>query len=121
MSLEMVYKYIDEHTEVFIQDLVRLVRQPSVSAKGEGIAECARLVEEMMREAGLSTKVLVGERGNPVIYGEVRSKKSEKTLLFYDHYDVQPPEPLERWDYEPFSGKIVDGKIYGRGVTDNKG
>ncbi len=117
----MVYKYINEHAETFIQDLVRLVRQPSISAKGEGIAECARLVEEMMQEAGLSTKILMGEVGNPVIYGEVWSKNSEKTLLFYDHYDVQPPEPLEKWDYEPFGGKIVNGRIYGRGVTDNKG
>ncbi|MEM3464188.1 MAG: M20/M25/M40 family metallo-hydrolase [Candidatus Bathyarchaeia archaeon] len=121
VSLEKVYNYIDGHAEDFVQDLVRLVRQPSVSAKDEGIAECARLVEEMMRETGLSTKVLEGEKGNPVVYGEVRSKSSGKTLLFYDHYDVQPPEPLEKWSCEPFSGKIVDGKIYGRGVIDNKG
>jgi acetylornithine deacetylase/succinyl-diaminopimelate desuccinylase-like protein len=121
MSLEKVYNYIDEHAEAFVQDLVLLVRQPSVSAKGEGIGDCAKLVEEMMREAGLSTKILSSEKGNPVVYGEVKSKGSRKTLLFYDHYDVQPPEPLEKWDYDPFSGKIVNGKIYGRGVTDNKG
>jgi len=121
MSLEKIYNYIDGNSEAFVQDLVRLVRQPSVSAKGEGIAECARLVENMMRDAGISTKILSGERGNPVVYGEVKSKTSRRTLLFYNHYDVQPPEPLEKWDYDPFSGKIVDGKIYGRGVTDNKG
>jgi acetylornithine deacetylase/succinyl-diaminopimelate desuccinylase-like protein len=121
MNLEKVYSYIDEHAEAFVQDLVKLVRQPSVSAKGEGIAECAKLVEEMMREVGLSTKILSGEKGNPVVHGEVKSKSSGKTLLFYDHYDVQPPEPLEKWDYEPFSSKIVNGRIYGRGVTDNKG
>ena len=121
MSLEKVYNYIDEHAEAFVQDLVRLVRQPSVSAKGEGIGDCAKLVEEMMGEAGLSTKILSSKKGNPVVYGEVKSKGSGKTLLFYDHYDVQPPEPLEKWDYDPFSGKIVNGKIYGRGVTDNKG
>ncbi|MEM3770613.1 MAG: M20/M25/M40 family metallo-hydrolase [Candidatus Bathyarchaeia archaeon] len=121
MSLEKVYNYIDGHAEAFVQDLVRLVRQPSVSAKGEGIAECAKLVEKMMRKTGLSTKILVSEKGNPVVYGEAKSKSSGKTLLFYNHYDVQPPEPIEKWNYEPFGGKIVDGKIYGRGVTDNKG
>jgi len=121
MSLEEVYTYIDSHAENFVNDLVKLVKQPSVSAKGEGIEACAKLVEEMMREIGFSTKIFVGEKGNPVVYGEKPSQKSRKTLLFYDHYDVQPPEPLEKWAYEPFSGKIVDGKVYGRGASDNKG
>ncbi|MEM0058514.1 MAG: M20/M25/M40 family metallo-hydrolase [Candidatus Bathyarchaeia archaeon] len=48
-------------------------------------------------------------------------KKTTKTLLFYNHYDVQPPEPLEEWKYDPFSGKVADGKVYGRGAVDNKG
>ena len=121
MSLEKVYKYIDAHTDDFVEDLVKLVKQPSVSARGEGIEACAKLVDEMMQETGLSTRIFKGERGNPVVYGEKLSKKSDKTLLFYDHYDVQPPEPLEKWTYEPFSGKIANGKIYGRGASDNKG
>lgn len=121
MSLEDVYGYIDSHTDDFVEDLVRLVRQPSVSAKGEGIEECARLVEKMMQEVGLSTEILGGKRANPVVYGEISSEKSAKTLLFYDHYDVQPPEPLEKWTYRPFSGKRAGGKIYGRGASDNKG
>jgi acetylornithine deacetylase/succinyl-diaminopimelate desuccinylase-like protein len=121
MSIDKVYAYIDAHANDFVKDLVRLVRQPSVSARGEGIKECAELVEEMMHEIGLSTKTFKGAKGNPIVYGEKSSKKSSKTLLFYDHYDVQPPEPLEKWTYEPFSGKIVDGKIYGRGTSDNKG
>lgn len=121
MSLEKIYKHIDVHQNDFVEDLVRLIRQPSVSARGEGIEKCAQLVEEMMRETGLSTRTFKSERGNPVVYGEKSTKKSDKTLLFYDHYDVQPPEPLEKWTYKPFSGKIVKGKIYGRGASDNKG
>ena len=121
MSLEKVYKNIDVNAENFVEDLVKLVRQPSVSARGEGIEECARLVEEMLRETGFSTKILRHGKGNPVVYGELKSKKASKTLLFYDHYDVQPPEPIEKWTYAPFSGKIADGKIFGRGVSDNKG
>jgi acetylornithine deacetylase/succinyl-diaminopimelate desuccinylase-like protein len=121
MSLEKVYAYIDSHTDVFVESLVKLVKQPSVSAKGEGIQECAELVEKMMRETGLSTKTLHEEKGNPVVYGEIKSQKSDRTLLFYDHYDVQPPEPLEKWMSNPFSGKIANGKVYGRGASDNKG
>ena len=121
MGLEKVYKYIDAHADDFVEDLVNIVKQPSVSARGEGIEACAKLVEKMMQEIGLSTEIFKGERGNPVVYGEKLSKKSGKTLLFYDHYDVQPPEPLEKWTHKPFSGKILHGKIYGRGASDNKG
>ena len=121
MQLDKVYEYIDSNSKRFIDDLVRLVRQPSVSARKEGMQECAEIVEEMMREMGISTRIIPEEDGNPVVYGEIRSKSSKKTLLFYDHYDVQPPEPFEEWICDPFSGEIRDGKIYGRGVADNKG
>ncbi len=119
--MNKVYEYIDAHADDFVVNLVKLIEQPSVSAKGEGMQECAELVEKMMHEVGLSTKIIHEEKGNPVVCGEIKSKKSRKTLLFYDHYDVQPPEPLEKWKYEPFSGKISGGKIYGRGASDNKG
>jgi len=121
MSLKNIYKYIDVNAQRFVEDLVRLVKQPSVSAKNEGIQQCAEMVEGMMREAGLSTKIIPVEEGNPLVYGETRSKEPRKTLLFYDHYDVQPPEPLEEWICDPFGGEIRDGRIYGRGVSDNKG
>ncbi|TET64488.1 M20/M25/M40 family metallo-hydrolase [Candidatus Bathyarchaeota archaeon] len=121
MHLQEIYEYVDAHSQEFIGDLVRLVKQPSVSAKGEGMQECAEMVEKMMREVGLSTRIIPEEEGNPVVYGEIKSETSKKTLLFYNHYDVQPPEPLEEWICDPFSGEIRDGKIYGRGVSDNKG
>lgn len=121
MSLEKVYKYIDANADSFAEDVAKLVRQPSVSAKDEGIEECAELAEGMMQEIGFSTKILRHTRGNPVVYGEIGPQKLSKTLLFYDHYDVQPPEPVEEWTLEPFSGTIANGKIYGRGASDNKG
>ena len=121
MSLEEVYKYIDAYADSFVEDLVKLVKQPSVSAKGEGMEECALLVEKMLQEIGVSTRIIRGEKGHPVVYGGIKSKKSDKTILFYDHYDVQPPEPLEKWTCKPFSGKIINGKVYGRGASDNKG
>jgi acetylornithine deacetylase/succinyl-diaminopimelate desuccinylase-like protein len=121
MSLKQVFRYIDEHSESFLRDLTRFVKQPSVSAKREGIQECAHLVEQMLLELGCSTRILPEKKGNPVVYGEIRTKNSEKTLLFYDHYDVQPAEPLEEWKFGAFSGRIHRGRIYGRGTSDNKG
>jgi len=121
MQLEKIYEHIDSNQQNFIRDLVRLVKQQSVSAKNEGIQECAKMVEEMMKKVGFSTRFIQEKKGNPVVYGELKAKESKKTLLFYNHYDVQPPEPLEEWICGPFSGEIREGKIYGRGVSDNKG
>ena len=121
VGMKKVYGYIDRHSQNFIQEVARLVKQPSVSAKGEGMQECAEMVEKMLCEAGFSTQIIPEKDGYPVVYGELKSKNSKKTLLFYDHYDVQPPEPLEEWKFDAFSGKVYEGKIYGRGVSDNKG
>jgi len=121
MHLEKIYEYIDSNHRNFIKELVLLVNQPSVSAKNEGIRECAKMVEEAMKKVGFSTKFIEKKKGNPVVYGELKAKEPQKTLLFYNHYDVQPPEPLEEWICDPFSGEIRKGRIYGRGVSDNKG
>ncbi|UCE95626.1 MAG: M20/M25/M40 family metallo-hydrolase [Candidatus Bathyarchaeota archaeon] len=121
MSIEKVHDYIDQHSQNFVSELVRLVKQPSVSAKGEGIQECAEMVENVLQKAGFSTQLIPEKGGYPVVYGELASKKSKKTLLFYDHYDIQPPEPLEEWKFDAFGGKIHKGRIYGRGSSDNKG
>ena len=120
MNLQEIFRYIDSNHQNFIKELVSLVKQPSVSAKNEGIQECAKKTESIMTEIGFSTKILQ-EKGNPVVYGELSSSKAQKTLLFYNHYDVQPPEPIEEWICDPFSGEIKEGRIYGRGVSDNKG
>lgn len=82
MSSRKVYAHIDAHTKDFVKDLIRLVKQPSVSATSEGIQACAKLVVKMMQEAGLSTKIFTNQKGNPVVYGEKLSKESSKTLLF---------------------------------------
>ena len=106
-----------------ISDLQTLIRQPSVSAKNEGLKECARLVGKIMRNSGIHSEILYLRKGiPPVVYGEVRSKQNpKKTLLFYNHYDVQPAEPFDLWDDKPFSGKIKGNKIFGRGSADDKG
>lgn len=113
--------YVGDHLNEFAQDVVRLAAQPSVSARNEGIEECAALVEKMLKETGATTRVLRVEGVAPLIYGEMKSEKSNKTIMFYNHYDVQPEEPLELWKSPPFKPEIRDGAIYGRGVSDDKG
>ena len=90
-------KYVNENLAGFAKDIMRLVSQRSVSARNEGIEECAELVQEMLKETGAATQLLRVEGAAPLVYGEIRSKKSNKTLMFYNHYDVQPEEPLELW------------------------
>ena len=114
---------MDNNFNKLISDLQILIRQPSVSAKNEGIEECAKLVAKMLKKSGIHSEILRIKKGiAPVVYGEVKSKKnSKKTLLFYNHYDVQPVEPIDLWDDAPFSGKIKGNKIFGRGASDDKG
>jgi len=106
-----------------VSDLQLLIRQPSVSAKNEGLEECAKLVCNMMKKSGIKSELLRLKKGvPPLVYGEIRSKKNpKKTLLFYNHYDVQPVEPFDLWLDKPFSGKIKGNKIFGRGSSDDKG
>jgi acetylornithine deacetylase/succinyl-diaminopimelate desuccinylase-like protein len=112
-------KYLEHHLDESIAELSRLVAQPSVGAQNWGLVECAELVAEMLRSRGFATEIMATD-GAPVVYSE-RPGRSPKTLLIYNHYDVQPPEPLELWDSPPFQPTLRDGKLYGRGVSDDKG
>lgn len=107
-----------------VSDLQTLIRQPSVSAKKQGLVECANLVAQIMRKAGINSEVLYLDDKTvaPAVYGEVKSKSNpNRTILFYNHYDVQPEEPLELWESEPFSGKVEGNYVFGRGSADDKG
>lgn len=110
---------IDKDMDAYLAQLARLCAQPSVSAQGWGIAECADLVGAMLAEHGFASEVMPSG-GHPVVYGE-GAGRSEKTLLFYLHYDVQPPEPLELWESPPFELTRRGDKFYARGVSDDKG
>lgn len=114
-------EYVGANINDFVKDIIKLASQPSVSARNEGVEECSVLVEKMLGSAGASTKVLKIEGAAPLVYGEIRSNRSPKTLLFYNHYDVQPEEPLELWKSPPFKPEVRDGILYGRGVSDDKG
>ena len=114
-----------------ISDLQTLIRQPSVSARRVGLLECANLVAHIMLKSGITSEVLYLDNLKndkkdippPIVYGEVKSKANPngRTILFYNHYDVQPEEPLELWKVDPFSGKVEGNYIFGRGSSDDKG
>ena len=113
--------FIDARLEETLDDLKRLTAQPSVSAQRLGVLECAEMVAELIRGAGLEARIMpTADPGYPVVYGETEGT-SEHTLLFYNHYDVQPPDPLDEWESPPFEPFEKDGFIYGRGISDDKG
>ena len=123
MIIVDVLKHVDSHMDTLVSDLQILIRQPSVSAKNEGIEECAKLVSKLLKKSGISSEILrLKKHVAPVVFGEIKSKQNPgKTLMFYNHYDVQPAEPFDLWDDPPFSGIRKGNKIFGRGATDDKG
>ena len=119
IDLARVDAYLEAHLEASLETLSRLCRQPSVAAQGLGMTECAELTAAMLRDHGFEASVMPSN-GFPVVYGEAAGA-DPRTLLFYNHYDVQPAEPLELWDSPPFEPTLRDGKLYARGVGDDKG
>ncbi len=118
--LAEIFSHIEKQKEKYIEELFTLLRQPSISVTGEGMRRCAEILAKMMQEVGMSTKIFP-TRGHPVVFGDNLLKDAPLTLLIYGHYDVQPPEPLEKWDSAPFEPEIRNGRIYARGAADNKG
>ncbi|HWG84755.1 MAG TPA: M20/M25/M40 family metallo-hydrolase, partial [Deinococcales bacterium] len=111
--------YLQANQTRYLGELSELCAQPSVSSSGEGVAECATLVARLLEEHGLAVQTYQ-TAGFPVVVGRAAGR-SPRTLLFYNHYDVQPAEPLELWDSPPFQPTIRDGALYARGAKDDKG
>ncbi len=116
---DAVTAFIDNNLDDSINALIKLCRIPSVAAKNEGLEEAAALVESMLKDVGLETEIHPTS-GAPVVTGWL-DVGAKRTLLFYDHYDVQPAEPFNLWESPPFEPEIRNGRLYGRGVADNKG
>jgi acetylornithine deacetylase/succinyl-diaminopimelate desuccinylase-like protein len=116
---EMLDRTIENQLEGSLDDLARLCAQPSVAAQDLGMQECADLVGTLLEARGFAVEIYP-THGQPVVYAERRGQ-NERTLLFYNHYDVQPPEPLALWDSPPYEPTRRDGKLYARGVSDDKG
>ena len=116
--------YLSHNKQRFLDELLDLLRIPSVSADSKykpDVARCAEAVKESMLKAGCDNAEICPTNGHPIVYGEKIINPSLPTVLVYGHYDVQPPDPLDLWHSGPFEPVIKDGKIYARGACDDKG
>ncbi len=123
MNVADILSRINEHVlkekENILADLSSIIAQPSVSAKNQGINECAGFLQEVLGREGFQVSILETKTGRPAVYAEKTG--GERSILLYNHYDVQPPEPLDEWRTNPFELVEEKGFLYGRGVADNKG
>jgi len=112
-------EHIRAHAREYVDELKELVRLPTVSAHGTAIDETAAVVLARAKRAGIAAEARRSDGGPPTIVGETGA--GARTLLVYDHYDVQPPDPLDEWKTAPFEPTERDGMLFARGVSDNKG
>jgi len=125
-KLEKIYRYVDEHTIEFIKDLRSYLKQPSISAIGEGIKECAEMTSGFLKELGADVTIVSYDGGYPIVYGILGSNKAAKTLIHYNMYDTQPVGPIEKWISPPLDANVVNIPNYGdciiaRGAINTKG
>lgn len=117
--------YIDQHRDAHLNDLLELLRIPSVSTKSEhkpDIQRAAQWVAAKLRAIGFQSVEIVPTGGHPMVYGEwLAAGPSKPTILFYGHYDVQPAEPLDLWTTPAFEPTVRNGNLFGRGTADDKG
>jgi len=117
-------EYQQQHKDRFLEELLELLRIPSISARSENkddMIRCAESVKQHLLAAGADSVTIYPTAGHPVVYGEKLVHPSFPTVLVYGHYDVQPADPLELWHSGPFEPVIKDGKIFARGSADDKG
>jgi acetylornithine deacetylase/succinyl-diaminopimelate desuccinylase-like protein len=128
--MKEIQDYIQEHKDKFLEELLDLLRMPSISADlayKPDVIKTAEYLKQKLEEAGADKVKLYETAGNPVLYGEKLIDPSLPTVLVYGHYDVQPPDPLDLWDSPPFEPEIKktklhpDGAIFARGACDDKG
>ena len=117
--------YLDANQSRFVNELLDFVRIPSVSAADAHIADvvtAGNWVVDRMQAAGIENVRMMPTAGHPVVYGDwLHAGPAKPTILIYGHFDVQPAEPFDLWQTPPFAPEIRDGKIFGRGASDDKG
>ncbi|MEJ2162581.1 MAG: M20/M25/M40 family metallo-hydrolase, partial [Robiginitalea sp.] len=128
--MSQINSYIAQHKDRFIEELIELLKLPSVSADSafsQDVLDTAEAFASALREAGCDTVEICDTQGYPIIFGEKKVDPSLPTVLVYGHYDVQPPDPLDLWNSPPFEPEIrqndlhPDGAIFARGASDDKG
>ncbi len=116
---DMEFSLTKEEERDALASYTQFLKQPSISATGEGIMETADLLNSLFQQAGIQTAIRKTE-GHPIVTGEYNTGAA-RTILVYNHYDVQPVDPLNEWHHGPFSADIANGRVYARGAADNKG
>ena len=119
-----IKKYLESNKDRFIEELIELLKIPSISADSnynDDTRRTAELVKKQLEAAGAENTELCETDGFPVVYGDKIVDESLPTILVYGHYDVQPPDPLDLWHSPPFEPVIKDNKVYARGAADDKG
>jgi acetylornithine deacetylase/succinyl-diaminopimelate desuccinylase-like protein len=122
--MSQVSAYIDSNKEKFKDELFELLRIPSVSTDSshkDDVREAASFLKNQLDGFELDRTEVFETDGNPIVYGELITDETKPTVLVYGHYDVQPPDPLDLWETEPFEPTVRDGDIYARGASDDKG
>ena len=117
-------EYIDQNKQKFLDELLDLLRIPSVSADSKfsgDVRKAADFLKEKLIHAGADTAEIIETDGHPIVYGEKIIDPSLPTILVYGHYDVQPADPYDLWDSPPFEPVIKNDRIYARGACDDKG
>ena len=117
-------QYIENNKDRFLNELFELLKEPSISADPAytaNVFKTAEMVRDNLKQIGINNAQLFETKGHPIVYGEKIINNTLPTVLIYGHYDVQPPDPLELWESEPFNPEIRNGKIYARGACDDKG
>jgi acetylornithine deacetylase/succinyl-diaminopimelate desuccinylase-like protein len=120
----IVKDYVNKNESRFLEELLDLLRIPSVSTLPEhkqDVARAAQYVADSMKRAGLENVEVISTAKHPLVYADWLHAPGKPTVLCYGHYDVQPPDPLELWNSPPFEPSIRDGNIYARGACDDKG
>ncbi len=124
MNLNSVDNYISSNKDRFLEELIDLLKVPSVSADpayAKDVVRAAELLASRLTEMGIDKVEVCPTAGYPIVYGEKIVDEKLPTVLVYGHYDVQPADPIELWDSPPFEPVIKDEKIYARGACDDKG
>src|SRR3989449_10759974 len=118
---QKVYSVIDSRFDDFVRELSDYTRVPTISAQGTKFQEGADATRKVLEAHGARVRLMPEEGGPPVVIGEIQEDPSLPWLILYNHYDVQPVDPLDEWETGPFEPVVKDGKLFGRGTADTKG